>query len=124
MANAGRLSQVEEAQAFINGAIAEIKGRPDGEPQPQWIAFGLALAQDPVMGTFVSSLAANPQTAILERMITGGLLQAAKGDSSTFFESWKAAVLGGAISAELIASMQALATAHDLPTDFIEALSP
>ena len=102
----------------------EVEPRPVPPEEPQWIAFGLALALDPTMGAFVSSLAANPQTAVLERMITGGLLQAAEGNSRTFLRAWEAAVLGGAITTELITSMQAMASAHDLPADFIAGLAP
>ena len=51
-----------------------------------------------------------------------GLGKAADGDSSVFLDAWGKAVAGGLVPADLIAQVQALACAYDLPGGFIAGL--
>jgi len=89
---------------------------------PRWVQFGLALGQDASMIEFVRAVnAANP---ILERMISGGLLQAAEGNPKTFMAAWSAGLAGGLVTPDLAAYVQALATSHALPEAFGGALNP
>jgi hypothetical protein len=89
---------------------------------PRWIEFGLALGQDAAMIEFVRAVdSANP---ILERMISGGLLQAAEGNPRTFLAAWSAARGGGIVSLELATYVAGLAAQFDLPAEFVAALMP
>ena len=102
-----------------------IRERPPVEPmppEPRWIEFGLALGQDASMIEFVRAAdAANP---ILERMISGGLLQAAEGNPRTFMAAWPVALAAGLVTPELAAHVQTLAASYDLPEAFVAGLNP
>ena len=52
-----------------------------------------------------------------------GLGKAADGDSRLFTNTWHQACAAGLIPPELTTSMQMLATAHDLPAEFIAGLA-
>ena len=54
--------------------------------------------------------------------LSGGLIRAADGDSRLFTNTWHQARAAGLIPPELTTSMQMLATAHDLPAEFIAGL--
>lgn len=86
---------------------------------PQWIAFNDALPAD------VNALLAQAQA--LDHRLYGGLLvglgKAADGDSRVFLGTWTKARAAGLIPPEMIAQIQALAVAHDLPADFIAGLA-
>ena len=122
MANAGELSQAKAALAFAARKLEQIEGRPDGEPEPQWIQFGLALGQDPAVNQFIP--AASAAAPVMERMISGGLLQAAEGNPRTFLAAWGAGLTTGLIPPELAEHVQGLAASHDLPAEFIAGLNP
>jgi hypothetical protein len=52
-----------------------------------------------------------------------GLGQAANGDSRVFLQAWQSAKALGLVPAELVQGIQMLATAHDLPPEFVGGLS-
>jgi hypothetical protein len=51
-----------------------------------------------------------------------GLQNASEGDSRVFLNSWNAAYAMGLLSAELITTVQGVASEYDLPQEFIDAL--
>ena len=86
---------------------------------PQWIAFNDALPAD------VNALLAQAQT-IDHRLYLGlgvGLGKAADGDARVFLGAWQKARGAGLIPPEMIAQIQALAVAHDLPAEFVAGLA-
>jgi hypothetical protein len=91
-------------------------------PQPQWIEFGLALSGIPAVDDLLGAVEAANRP--LERMLSGGMLQAAQGDARTFLAAWGHCLSVGLITAELVATVSALASDYDLPAAFIEALNP
>ena len=91
-------------------------------PEPQWIEFGLALAGVPAVDDLLGAVEAASRP--MERMLSGGLLQAAQGDPRTFLATWARVVEFGLASPELVATIAALATAYNLPADFVAALAP
>lgn len=86
---------------------------------PQWIAFNDALPAD------VNALLAQAQT--LDHRLYGGLMvglgKAADGDARVFLSAWQKARLAGLIQPEMVTQIQALATAYDLPVEFIAGLA-
>jgi hypothetical protein len=93
---------------------------PDAPPEPQWVAFGAALAADPGVNGLVATAAAT--APVLHLMLGVGLGQAAQGDPQTFGAAWSAARAAGLVSPELIANMQATAAGFNLPPEFIAGL--
>lgn len=86
---------------------------------PQWIAFNEALPDD------VNTLLAHAQS--LDHRLYGGLMvglgKAADGDSRVFLGAWQKARAAGLIPPEMVTGLQMLATAHDLPADFVAGLA-
>ena len=122
MANAGELAQAKAALAFADRKLKVVEGRPDDEAVPQWVAFASTLAGDPSVNGMIA--AAQSDAPVLHLMLGVGLGQAAQGDTQTFLQAWGEGLAAGLISPELAAHVAALAEPFDLPTDFIEALSP
>jgi hypothetical protein len=85
---------------------------------PQWIAFWAALPAD-VDALLAAARAASPR---LELGLGVGLGKAADGDSRVFLGAWQSATALGLVPAELVAGIQALAVAYDLPAEFIAGL--
>ena len=85
---------------------------------PRWIEFWAALPDE------VDELleAAGAVKRRLEHGLSVGLGQAAQGDSRVFLGSWQQAKSLGLIPPELVAGVQELAVAFDLPADFIGGL--
>jgi hypothetical protein len=85
---------------------------------PRWIEFWAALPDE------VDELleAAGAVKRRLEHGLSVGLGQAAQGDSRVFLGSWQQAKSLGLIPPELVAGVQALAVAFDLPADFVQGL--
>jgi hypothetical protein len=85
---------------------------------PRWIEFWAALPDE------VDELleAAGAVKRRLEHGLSVGLGQAAQGDSRVFLGSWQQAKSLGLIPPELVAGVQALAVAFDVPADFIGGL--
>ena len=85
---------------------------------PQWIAFYEALPND------VNVLLSSAQ-AIDQRLYLGlgvGLGVATLGDQRGFLRAWGTALAAGLIPPEMVAGLQALAVAHDLPAEFVAGL--
>jgi hypothetical protein len=86
---------------------------------PRWVEFGEAVTSD-------LEIAQLYETAprILAHSLTGGLLQAVNtSDPRTFASAWGKARAAGLVSAQLLAAVQAMAAAHDLPAEFVEGLA-
>lgn len=87
---------------------------------PQWIAFGQAVQSLAEINTMLAAaLQAAPALAMA---LPVGLGKAADGDALVFLAAWQAGRTGGLISAALVVQIQQLATAHDLPAEFIAGL--
>lgn len=86
---------------------------------PRWIAFNEALPGD------VNTLLQHAQS--LDHRLYGGLMvglgKAADGDSRVFLGAWQKASAAGLIPPEMVAGLQSLAAAHDLPAEFIAGLA-
>ena len=86
---------------------------------PRWVEFGEAVTSNPAIAQIYEQA-----PRILAHSLTGGLLQAVNtSDPRTFASAWGKARTMGLVSAELLAGVQALAVAHDLPAEFIQGLS-
>ena len=85
---------------------------------PRWIEFNDALPPE-VDQLLVAAEQVSPRLALALGI---GLGKAADGDSRIFLNAWRVASGAGLISPELIAGIQALAVAHDLPEQFVSAL--
>jgi len=95
---------------------------PAPEPTiPRWVQFGVALGQAPAVNEFVATLA--QAAPVLHLMIGVGLGQAAQGDPKTFLGAWTQCRTVGLVPPELLDDVTALAEAHALPAEFIDALS-
>jgi hypothetical protein len=85
---------------------------------PRWIEFWAALPAD-VDALLAAARAASPR---LELGLGVGLGKAADGDSRVFIGAWQQAKSLGLIPPELVAGVQGLAVAFDLPAEFIGGL--
>jgi len=85
---------------------------------PRWIEFWAALPAD-VDALLAAARAASPR---LELGLGVGLGKAADGDSRVFLSAWQQAKSLGLIPPELVAGVQALAVAFDLPAEFVGGL--
>jgi hypothetical protein len=85
---------------------------------PRWIEFWAALPDevDELLNT------AGAVKKRLEHGLSVGLGQAAQGDSRVFLGSWQQAKAIGLIPPELVAGVQELAVAFDLPAEFVGGL--
>jgi hypothetical protein len=121
---------VESAPEKINGqwrqkwqvvelSEAEIQAIYQASHPPRWVEFGEAVTSDPEIAQLYETA-----PRILAHSLTGGLLQAVNtSDPRTFASAWGKARAAGLVSAELLAAVQALAVAHDLPAEFVEGLA-
>jgi hypothetical protein len=85
---------------------------------PRWIEFWAALPDevDELLNT------AGAVKKRLEHGLSVGLGQAAQGDSRVFIGAWQQAKSLGLIPPELVAGVQGLAVAFDLPAEFVGGL--
>jgi hypothetical protein len=86
---------------------------------PRWIEFWAALPSD-VDDLLAAARAASPR---LELGLGVGLGKAADGDSRVFLQAWQSAKTLGLVAPELVQGIQMLATAHDLPAEFVGGLA-
>jgi hypothetical protein len=86
---------------------------------PRWIEFLAALPAD-VDALLAAARAASPR---LELGLGVGLGKAADGDSRVFLNAWQSAKALGLVAPELVQGIQTLATAHDLPPEFVGGLA-
>lgn len=130
-----RFETGEAAATLLRKGWAEIPERPDPSAEwdgaqwvmppppplePQWVAFGAALAADAAVNALVA--AARDNAPVLHLMLGVGLGQAAQGDPQTFGAAWAAARGAGLVSAELVEHMQQVAARFSLPVEFIAGL--
>jgi hypothetical protein len=85
---------------------------------PRWIQFWAALP--PEVDTLLAQSRAASQR--LGASLEIGLGKAADGDSRVFLAAWQQAKALGLIPPELVAGVQALAVAFDLPAEFVGGL--
>lgn len=86
-------------------------------PAPQWMQFGLAMATSPAIAALYAAVPGPVANAL-----SIGLSDAAKGDDRLFISVWRHVAADGAISAELLAEITAVATDCHLPQSFIDSL--
>jgi len=95
-------------------------GIPEPVIVPRWVDFSAAIMAMPAINVMLGAvLQAAPG---LYGGLVVGLQQASEGDSRVFLNSWTASYAMGLLSAELIGTVQELATEYDLPQEFIDAL--
>jgi hypothetical protein len=88
---------------------------------PRWLEFGEAVQALPeINGLLGQALQSAPALAMA---LSVGLGKAADGDSRVFLAAWQTARGLGLVSTDLVAGLQMLATAHDLPPEFIAGLA-
>jgi hypothetical protein len=91
-------------------------------PQPRWAEFGLMVMEMPqVKLIFAQAIAAGEAPLAVGLGVALG--KAADGQSALFLGIWAKAVAHGLVLPELNGQVQALATAFDLPTEFIAGLA-
>lgn len=85
---------------------------------PRWLEFNEALPPevDPLLA------AARTMSPRLGAQLEVGLGKAADGDSRVFLAAWQKARAVGLVSPEMTLALQQLATAHDLPAEFVAGL--
>lgn len=87
---------------------------------PRWLEFGAAVQGMSAINTMLAAaLEAAPALAMA---LSVGLGKAADGDSRVFLSAWQAARGQGLVSTGLVEALQLLATAHDLPAEFVAGL--
>ena len=110
-----------EQLLWVNGAYV-IEALPPPIPTPRWVDFSAVIMALPAINIMLGAvLQAAPG---LYGGLVVGLQNASEGDSRVFLNSWTASYAMGLISPELITTVQEIAGEYDLPTVFINALSP
>jgi hypothetical protein len=89
---------------------------------PRWLEFGAVVMALPEIKSLLNGGIAAGETPLALGLAVG-LGKAADGDSRAFINTWHQACAAGLIPPELITNMQILATAHDLPAEFIAGLA-
>ena len=89
---------------------------------PRWLEFGAVVMAQPEIKTLLNGCITAGETP-LAHGLSGGLIRAADGDSRLFTNTWHQACAAGLIPPEMTTNMQMLATAHDLPVEFIAGLA-
>lgn len=89
---------------------------------PRWMEFGIALMVEPAVNQMLGSVM-QAAPGLYGGLIIG-LQQAADGDHRAFLAAWTACHQMALIDNTLAAAVQAMASDHDLPADFIAALLP
>lgn len=94
---------------------------PPAPPAPNWMQFYEVISTNPDVNTMLGHvLAAAP--ALYGGLIVG-LSRVSDGDTQLFLAAWSGVRALMPLQAEFVASLQAVATTHHLPPDFIEALA-
>ena len=110
-----------EQLLWVDGAYV-IEALPPPPIVPRWVDFSAAIMFMPALkAMLLAVLQAEPG---LYGGLMVGLQNASEGDSRVFLNSWNAAYAMGLLSAELIVTVQEIASEYDLPDPFIEALAP
>jgi hypothetical protein len=91
-------------------------------PQPRWAEFGLMVMELPeVKAIFAQAIAAGEAPLAVGLGVALG--KAADGQSALFLGIWAKAIAHGLVSPEVNGQVRALATAFDLPAEFIAGLA-
>lgn len=94
---------------------------PEVVTVPRWVDFSAAVMSLPAINVMLGAVL---QVAPgLYGGLVVGLQNASEGDSRVFLNSWNSAYAMGLLSAELITTVQEIATEYGLPEAFIEALA-
>ena len=94
---------------------------PDTVVVPRWVDFSAAIMGLPAINAMLGAvLQAAPG---LYGGLVVGLQNASEGDSRVFLNSWNSAYAMGLMPAELIITVQEIATDYELPEEFVEALA-
>ena len=110
-----------EQLLWVGGAYV-IEALPPPIPTPRWVDFSAIVMSLPAINIMLGAvLQAAPGLA---GGMWVGLDKASEGDSRVFLNAWTASYAMGLLSAELIATVQEIATEYDLPESFIDALAP
>jgi hypothetical protein len=95
---------------------------PPPEPMPDWARFKrIALNSDTLNRIIASAYESAPVAA---GALASALLRAESGDVSDFADAWKKITRAVDVPAEVITGFVGVATACQLPPDFVAALSP
>jgi hypothetical protein len=89
---------------------------------PRWLEFGAVVMALPEIKALLNGGIAAGETPLALGLAVG-LGKAADGDSRVFTNTWHQACAAGLIPPEMTTNMQMLATAHDLPVEFIAGLA-
>lgn len=113
-------------QSQVDAAAAQYHPQPI---EADVLGFFAELGRDPLVGDLLAQMMQprpNPAHAPQAALGLGvGLGQVAdNGDPRVFLDAWRMASERGLLTAELIAKVRRLATAHNLPADFVGALAP
>jgi hypothetical protein len=115
--------EITDPNGIINGFLRkgwQVVDLPPPIPEPQWVEFGGAVAAMAAVNQFLGTVfQISPG---LYGSLTVGLGKAADGDSRIFLTAWGTAKTLGLVPTELTPPIQALAVAHHLPTEFVDAL--
>ena len=110
-----------EQLLWVDGAYV-IEALPPPIPTPRWVDFSAAIMAMPAINVMLGAvLQAAPGLA---GGMWVGLDKASEGDSRVFLNAWTTSYAMGLLSAELITTVQELATEYDLPDVFIDSLAP
>jgi hypothetical protein len=88
---------------------------------PRWLEFGAVVMGLPAIKALLNGCIAVGETPLAHGLAVG-LGKAADGDSRAFINTWHQACAAGLIPPEMTTNMQMLATAYDLPAEFIAGL--
>ena len=98
-----------------------IEALPPPIPTPRWVDFSAIVMSLPAINVMLGAvLQAAPGLA---GGMWVGLDKASEGDSRVFLNAWTTSYARGLLSAELITTVQELATEYDLPEVFIDSLA-
>lgn len=110
-----------EQLLWVDGAYV-IEALPPPIPTPRWVDFSAIVMSLPAINIMLGAVL---QTAPgLAGGMWVGLQNASEGDSRVFLNAWTTSYAMGLLSAELITTVQELATEYDLPEVFIDSLAP
>lgn len=94
---------------------------PEPVIAPRWVDFSATIMSLPAINAMLGAVLQSAPG--LYGGLVVGLQSASEGDSRVFLNSWSTAYSMGLLSAEIIITMQQIATEHDLPKEFTDSLA-